>query len=153
MPIVIALISGALFGAGLTIAQMVNPQKILNFFDFAAIPIGGWDPTLLFVFAGALPVMFAAYAVQRRIAKPLCEVAYTDLVQKDVDANLVLGSAIFGVGWGLVGFCPGPAIAALPLVKTGTLDVVLYVAALISGVMLSIIWKSRLGGHAVRPAT
>jgi hypothetical protein len=133
MQLITALVAGALFGAGLTVAQMVDPQKVLNFLDVAAIAKGTWDPTLLMVFAGALPTMFIADRI-RRLRMPG---AYLVPLRSDIDARLVGGSAIFGVGWGLAGVCPGPAISALVLAGGQVGNVVLFVAAMLAGIMLS----------------
>lgn len=139
MQIFVALIAGAVFGAGLTIAQMVDPQKILNFLDVAAMRTGGWDPTLLFVFAGALPVMFAGYVIQRRMAKPMLAPSFQVSTRSDIDGPLVLGSALFGVGWGLIGICPGPALAALAVAGSDIGSFVLFGVAMLAGMWLSML--------------
>lgn len=132
MQVIAALIAGAIFGAGLTVAQMVDPQKVLNFLDVAGIAKGTWDPTLAMVFVGALPTMFLAYQIrQRRLSRP-------PLSQRtDIDARLVGGSAIFGIGWGLAGVCPGPVLAALALPAGQIANVGIFVAAMLGGIMLS----------------
>lgn len=132
-----SLVAGVLFGAGLTVSQMVQPSKVLDFLDIAGIAKGTWDPTLMFVFAGALAVMFVAYAVQRRMVKPLLGPAFLIPQRTDLDMRLLAGSAMFGIGWGLVGICPGPALAALTLAGTEMGKVALFVAAMIAGVQLS----------------
>lgn len=137
MQLFIALIAGTLFGAGLTIAQMVNPQKVLNFLDVWALRTGRWDPTLLFVFAGALPVMFAAYALQRRMAKPILDPSFQIPAREDIDAPLVLGSALFGIGWGLAGICPGPAITTLALATETIGMLLLFIASMLAGMWLT----------------
>jgi uncharacterized protein len=137
MPILIALIAGALFGAGLTVSQMVDPQKVLNFLDIAAIPKGRWDPTLLFVFAGALPVMFAAYVIQRRMTQPTFAPTFDIPTRNDIDSRLVAGSALFGIGWGLTGICPGPALTALALVSANWPMLALFIAAMLVGILAS----------------
>lgn len=139
MPILAAIVAGILFGAGLTVAQMTNPSKVLDFLDIAAIRTGGWDPTLLMVFIGALPTMFAAYAIQRRMRRPLATPAFMVPAPSPIDRRLLAGSAMFGIGWGMAGVCPGPAITALaPL--GGRIDrVALFIAAMLAG-----IWLSRL---------
>ena len=138
MPILMALIAGTLFGAGLTVARMVDPRKVLDFLDVARIANGTWDPTLLMVFVGALPTMYAAYWIRgRRLASPV--LSPSDLVptRTDIDARLVGGSALFGIGWGLVGVCPGPALTALPLAGGQIARVALFVIAMVAGIMLS----------------
>ncbi|MFM9941183.1 MAG: DUF6691 family protein [Hyphomicrobiaceae bacterium] len=135
--IVIALLAGTLFGAGLTVAQMVDPQKVLGFLDIAAIRTGGWDPTLLFVFAGALPVMFLAYQVQRRMAAPLAALSFEIPSRSDIDARLIAGGAIFGIGWGLAGICPGPAITALAIGGAALPGLALFGLAMLLAISLS----------------
>jgi uncharacterized protein len=137
MQILIALVCGAIFGAGLTVAQMVDPRKVLNFLDVAGIPGGTWDPTLLMVFAGALTTVFAAYAVQRRMARPVLAARFEIPTRSDIDARLAGGSALFGIGWGLAGVCPGPAVAALALAgSAGVANFALFVAAMCGGMLV-----------------
>lgn len=138
MQLIAALFAGALFGAGLTIAQMVDPLKVLNFLDVAGIAKGTWDPTLLMVFIGALPTMFIAYQIrQRRLSQPALATAYSIPRRTDIDAHLVGGSAVFGVGWGLAGVCPGPGIAALAIAGDQITNVAMFVAAMLVGIVLS----------------
>jgi uncharacterized membrane protein YedE/YeeE len=116
---IVALVSGVTFGAGLALAGMTNPAKVLGFLDVA----GAWDPSLAFVMAAALGVFAVAYRFTRdEVETP-----------SGVDARLVVGATLFGVGWGLAGFCPGPAIAAL---STGSSGVVIFVVAMIAGMGL-----------------
>jgi uncharacterized protein len=132
-----ALLAGALFGAGLIVSGMSNPRKVLDFLDLAAIPAGRWDPTLLAVFAGALPVMFVAYRLVG--AKPWAAERF-DLPAANgvIDTPLVLGSSLFGVGWGLAGLCPGPAVVALAVASSGTLPAIMtFAGALLLGVWLA----------------
>lgn len=151
MQILAALVAGILFGAGLTVAQMVDPRKVLNFLDIAAIGTGGWDPTLLMVFVGALPTMYVAYAAQRQWSRPLLEPAFYLVANQEIDGRLLAGSAIFGIGWGLMGVCPGPAITALALAGAHLGSVLLFVGAMVAGIMLS--WLVRSAGGAAQPAT
>jgi uncharacterized membrane protein YedE/YeeE len=129
----IALLCGLVFGAGLAVSGMTNPQKVLGFLDVAAIWRGAWDPTLLMVFVGALPVMFIAYRIEAaRTGAPLVA------SESPIDAKLIGGSALFGIGWGLVGLCPGPAVAALALADRTVLPSVLtFFGALLLGVWMS----------------
>jgi uncharacterized membrane protein YedE/YeeE len=106
-----AALSGLLFGAGLYVSQMVDPLKVLRFLDFTAIPTGGWDPSLAFVMIGAIPVMFLAIRFSRRRAAPLFDTNFHEPAFKQIDLPLVAGAALFGIGWGMSGVCPGPAIA------------------------------------------
>lgn len=138
MPILTALVAGMLFGMGLTVAQMVDPMKVINFLDIAAIPRGGWDPTLLMVFIGALPTMFLAYRLREaRLSRPAVAATFSIPQRTDVDARLIGGSAMFGIGWGLGGVCPGPALTALALAGGQIGNVALFIAAMIAGIMLS----------------
>lgn len=106
-----AALSGALFGAGLYVSQMVDPFKVLHFLDFGAIPDGGWDPSLAFVMGSALIVMFIAVRVGKRRGTPLFDTTFHEPEYTKVDRRLVGGAALFGVGWGMAGICPGPAIS------------------------------------------
>jgi uncharacterized membrane protein YedE/YeeE len=112
---IVSLVSGLLFGAGLVLSGMVNPEKVLGFLDLGAIPQGGWDPSLAFVMAGALIVGIPAFALARRRPAPFLAETFHMPGKTRIDGPLLLGSALFGIGWGLVGFCPGPALAALGL--------------------------------------
>jgi uncharacterized protein len=137
-----ALLAGMLFGAGLIVSGMSNPKKVLDFLDIAAIRTGGWDPTLLMVFVGALPVMFAAY--QMMGAKPWAGERFEIPTAGAIDAPLVVGSSLFGVGWGLAGFCPGPAVVALAVASRNSMPViVVFVSALLLGVWLAIMLRSK----------
>ena len=109
--LVTAAVSGALFGAGLYVSQMVDPLKVLRFLDFTAIPTGGWDPSLAFVIVAAIGVMFVAVRISRGRAAPLFESQFHEPEFRKIDAPLVAGSALFGIGWGMSGICPGPAIS------------------------------------------
>ncbi len=121
-----SLIAGLLFGIGLAVSQMVNPAKVLNFLDFT----GTWDPSLAFVLAGAVGTAAVGFRLIRRRTAPLFADAFQLPTARHIDWRLVIGSAIFGIGWGLVGFCPGPAVAALAIEQTG---VGLFVVAMLAG--------------------
>jgi uncharacterized membrane protein YedE/YeeE len=108
-----AALSGALFGAGLYVSQMVNPLKVLRFLDFTDIPTSGWDPSLAFVMVPAVLVMFIAVRLGRRRQAPLFDTRFHEPTSKTIDTKLVGGAALFGVGWGMSGICPGPAISLL----------------------------------------
>lgn len=126
-----ALACGTLFGLGLAIAQMTDPAKVLAFFDIAAIPSGGWDPSLALVLGGAVAVTLVAYRlIPQPGRQPLLDPAFHLPTASEIDSPLVVGSAIYGVGWGLVGFCVGPSIAALGF---GDLRVFAFVAAMVAG--------------------
>jgi len=106
-----ALVSGLLFGAGLAVSQMVNPAKVLGFLDIA----GAWDPSLAFVLGGAVAVWAVAFQASRRMKAPLFALSFAVPTRRDIDLRLVGGAALFGVGWGLAGYCPGPAVSSLAL--------------------------------------
>jgi uncharacterized protein len=129
--IALALSSGALFGLGLAVSQMTNPDKVLNFLDLA----GQWDPSLALVMAGALAVSLPGYAwVRRRGGLTACGDRLQMPAATRIDARLVAGSALFGIGWGIAGYCQGPALANL---AHGTTEAVLFVAALLAGSQLA----------------
>lgn len=123
-----ALAAGVIFGFGLFVSQMTNPAKVLNFLDVA----GHWDPSLAFVMGSALCVTFPAFAWARRGARPWLAESFSLPTRRDLDARLVGGAAVFGVGWGLSGFCPGPALASLGLAVPATYP---FVAAMLVGVL------------------
>ena len=127
---VIALASGVIFGFGLAISRMIDPAKVQNFLDFAAIPRGGWDPSLAFVMGGGVLVALVGMRLDRYLKKPIAGPAFIKTSRTRIDRQLVVGAAIFGVGWGLSGFCPGPAFADLGLMPQ---SVILFVAALLAG--------------------
>ena len=122
----VTLLSGTLFGLGLAISGMVNPAKVIGFLDIA----GDWDPTLAFVMGGALLVTVPAFRLILKRESPVLADDFELPTKKDLDARLLGGSALFGVGWGLSGFCPGPAVTAL---ATGLMPVFAFVAAMIVG--------------------
>lgn len=109
MKAVVALLTGALFGLGLAVSGMMNPAKVLGFLDFA----GDWDPTLAFVMGGAVLVTASTFWLILRRSGPIFEKRFYLPEKQDLDAKLLGGAVLFGVGWGLVGLCPGPAIVAL----------------------------------------
>lgn len=121
---------GLLFGCGLVISGMSNPAKVLNFLDLAAIPSGGWDPSLMFVMGGGVAVTFIGYRLLGTRAKPLLAGRFEWPTLTAIDTPLLAGAAIFGVGWGLGGFCPGPAFTALGTFRP---EVLLFVAAMLIG--------------------
>lgn len=124
--VVFAAISGLLFGAGLVISDMVNPARVLAFLDVA----GAWDPSLAFVMGGALIPSGAAYLIRRRMSAPWAEDRFHVPENRRIDRRLIVGSMLFGAGWGLVGLCPGPALAAL---TTAAWPALLFVAAMLAG--------------------
>ncbi|HEX9753906.1 MAG TPA: DUF6691 family protein [Methyloceanibacter sp.] len=124
------LLAGLIFGLGLLISGMANPAKVQNFLDLA----GAFDPSLLFVMAGAVVVTLVGYRLVLRAPKPVLTERFHLPAVKDIDARLVGGAALFGVGWGLSGFCPGPAITSLALLAKGTL---VFVPAMLAGIALA----------------
>lgn len=125
-----AAVSGLLFGAGLYISQMVDPYKVLRFLDFTAIPTGGWDPSLAFVMIGGLAVMFVAVRFGRMRSAPLFDTSFHEPEFKKVDAPLVAGAVLFGIGWGMSGICPGPAIS---LIAFAPEHLAIFLVALFAG--------------------
>ena len=136
MPSVLAaLASGLLFGLGLTVSQMINPAKVIAFIDV----FGDFDPSLAFVMATAIPVTALGYALAARRHSPICAPGFSLPTRREIDRPLVLGAVLFGIGWGLVGYCPGPALAALGLGNPAT---GLFVFAMLIG----------MGGHTALPS-
>jgi uncharacterized membrane protein YedE/YeeE len=140
MPILAALLCGFIFGVGLAVSGMTDTAKVLGFLDVLAIPRGGWDPTLAIVMAAALAVSIPGFWLARRRGKPLLAEVAAWPSKSAIDRPLLAGAALFGAGWGLVGLCPGPAIANL---ATLSLAVLLFVAAMIAGMVAHDIWRRR----------
>jgi uncharacterized membrane protein YedE/YeeE len=109
----VSAVAGLVFGIGLYISGMVNPLKVLRFLDFTAIPSGGWDPSLAFVIVPAIAVMFVAVRLGKRRAAPLFDTKFHEPEFNKIDTPLVAGAALFGIGWGMSGICPGPAISLI----------------------------------------
>ena len=124
-----AFVAGLVFGIGLIVSGMVNPAKILGFLDFA----GAWDPSLAVVMAAAVAVGVVAFAVARKRASAWLGTPMELPAARSVDRGLVLGSLAFGVGWGLAGFCPGPALVAL---GAGKMQALVFVAAMLAGMLV-----------------
>lgn len=123
---VFALLSGIVFGLGLILSGMANPAKVLNFLDV----FGSWDPSLAFVMGGAIAITAPGYAwLFRSQEAPLFNNTFHVPSREDLEPKLLTGAALFGVGWGLGGFCPGPALTALPMAATGTLIFVPFMLA------------------------
>ena len=126
---IVALVSGLVFGVGLVVSDMINPARVRGFLDLFG---GAWDPTLAFVMGGALTVMAIAWAVTSKRSGSLLGHSLPGKPSGAIDARLLGGAAVFGLGWGLVGLCPGPAIAGLFL---GGWPVLLFIAAMLAGMM------------------
>jgi len=133
LQIIASLIAGTLMGAGLMISGMMNPNKVLSFLDI----FGNWDPTLIFVMGGAIFSALPGFWLSRRLTKPLLANNFQLPDKKNFDRRLVGGAAIFGIGWGLVGLCPGPAISAI---TTGSPQVIVFVISMTVG-MAFYRWK------------
>lgn len=129
MQAVVALGCGLLFGLGLIVSGMVDPSKVLGFLDVA----GAWDPSLAFVMAGAIAVAMPAFALAKWRRRPLLGGPIEAPAASPIDRRLVGGSLLFGVGWGLAGFCPGPALVSMAWVGGKAL---LFVAAMLAGMAL-----------------
>lgn len=127
MRLIICYLIGLVFGVGISVSGMANPAKVLNFFDVA----GTWDPSLAFVMGGALIVTALGYRFVLKRPAPLMSVTFQLPTRRDLDLPLLGGSAVFGVGWGIAGFCPG---GALPAIGTGRSEVLIFVAALLAGI-------------------
>ncbi|MBS4051244.1 MAG: YeeE/YedE family protein [Methylomonas sp.] len=124
--IILALIAGTIFGLGLAVSQMVNPNKVLAFLDIA----GDWDPSLALVMAGALAVAATGFRWARRHEKPVLGSRFHITLKTALDRPLLAGAALFGVGWGMTGFCPGPAFASMAL---GNREAIVMVACIYAG--------------------
>ena len=129
-----ALLSGLVFGIGLVISRMSNPAKVLNFLDLGGIGAGSWDPSLAFVMAGAVFVTSIGYRLILRRPAPEFASAFALPGRRDIDMPLIGGAAIFGLGWGLGGFCPGPAWTAISAGDSGTLA---FFPAMIAGMWIA----------------
>lgn len=125
---IVAGLIGLVFGAGMALSGMANPAKVLNFFDVA----GAWDPSLAVVMAAALAVTAFGYRLVLKRDKPICEARFHLPTSRQLDVPLVAGSALFGIGWGISGFCPGGAIPALGL---GELSAWTFVGAMLAGIL------------------
>ncbi|GGH28610.1 hypothetical protein SAMN05444007_104268 [Cribrihabitans marinus] len=130
MRLLVTYAIGLIFGIGISVSGMINPAKVLNFFDIA----GSWDPSLAFVMGGALAVTFLGYRLVLSRSAPVMGPEFQLPTKRDLDPKLIGGSALFGVGWGIAGFCPG---GALPALGTGRFEVAIFVAALIAGILLA----------------
>lgn len=130
MGIVLQAIAGLIFGIGLVISGMANPAKVQNFLDLT----GTWDPSLAFVMGGAVVVTFIGYRLAIKRGAPVLDTEFHLTAKTAIDGRLLAGAAVFGIGWGLAGFCPGPAVTSLLLAAKGTL---IFVPAMIAGLALA----------------
>jgi uncharacterized membrane protein YedE/YeeE len=147
MKYLVAAAIGAIFGLGIVLSGMADPAKVMNFFDIA----GTWDPSLAFVMAGALLVTAPGYVlVQRRRKEPVFDDAFHIPAKGRIDARLIGGSLLFGVGWGIAGFCPGGSVPALGL---GHREAFVFFAALVVGMLVARrLLRMNVFSLSVRPA-
>ncbi|NVP57794.1 YeeE/YedE family protein [Mycoplana rhizolycopersici] len=132
-----ALASGIVFGFGLSLSGMLNPARVQGFLDV----FGAWDPSLAFVLGGAVVVAFIGVQVMKRMRHPAFDDSFHVPTSRRIDAPLIIGSALFGLGWGIGGFCPGPAVASLSM---GIPQTVLFVVAMLVGMTLhDRVWSRR----------
>ena len=140
---VLTFLTGMVFGTGIVISGMANPAKVLNFFDIT----GTWDPSLAFVMGGALAVALPGYRLVFRRPRPVFETRFDLPAKSRPDLRLLAGAGIFGVGWGIAGFCPG---GALPALGTLNINVILFVLALIAGILGTRAMSDALADHKFR---
>lgn len=134
--ILAGLLAGLVFGIGLSVAHMTDPAVVLGFLDF----FGEWNPALMFVMVGGIAVTFVGYKVVFGRGRPMIEPVFNLPVSQQLDPKLLTGAAIFGVGWGMAGFCPGPALASLSSFNATS---IVFVIAMLAGMELVRIWEDR----------
>ncbi len=134
--IIVALASGLLFGVGLDLGGMTNPENIIGFLDVA----GNWNPSLLFVMAGAVSVTFIGYRLSFKQTKPIWASSFQLPTKDDLDTRLLGGASLFGIGWGLVGYCPGPMFAALSSNDNG---IYVFAVAMLVGMLAVNLWLKK----------
>jgi uncharacterized protein len=137
--ILVALVAGTLFGLGLSISQMINPGKVLSFLDI----LGPWDPSLALVLLGAVTVAAVMFRFALKLPRPYFAETFQAPSRKDIEPRLLVGGVIFGVGWGLVGWCPGPAISSLALARWETW---VFLAAMVVGMWIYRLWPAAIAG-------
>ena len=137
MRILWGFLSGLVFGLGLVLSGMSDPAKVLNFLDLA----GSWDPSLAFVMGGATVTAYVGYRLAWRRPAPVLDAKFDIPTATAIDRPLLTGAALFGIGWGIGGFCPGPALTALPLLAPGT---IVFVPAMIAGLVIGARLKARI---------
>ena len=140
---IVALASGLLFGVGLVVGGMTLPSKVMGFLDFT----GSWDPTLMFVMGGAVAVHALVFRLLRGRRAPIFGERFHLPTRADLDARLIVGAAIFGLGWGLGGYCPGPAVVSL---VSGQLEVLAFVGAMVAGMWIVGRLETRAGARGRR---
>ncbi|GAA0859628.1 YeeE/YedE family protein [Aliiglaciecola litoralis] len=125
----VALVCGILFGAGLNISQMTDPQKVLNFLDLS----GQWDPSLILVMGGALVVSALGFMISKKLRKPLLSDEFSIPNKSEITKPLIIGAVLFGFGWGLVGLCPGPAVASLAM---PSIELIFFLVSMFLGMFI-----------------
>ena len=145
MLVIASLLAGLVFGIGLIVSGLANPAKVLGFLDLA----GPWDPSLAFVMAGAIAVGLAAFAAAKNRTRSVLGAAMRLPTDRPIDRRLVLGSMVFGIGWGIAGFCPGPGLVAF---GRGEAKAVVFLAAMLVGMGLFEWIERRRQARLVRPA-
>lgn len=128
-----AAVAGVLFGAGLAVSEMMNPMRVIGFLDFA----GDWDPSLAFVMGFAVAVASIGYRFGGRRSRPILDETFHLPDTTDISLRLIIGAALFGIGWGLAGLCPGPAVVGLITVDT---DFIVFALAMLAGISLNILF-------------
>jgi hypothetical protein len=135
MPALLALVFGLIFGLGVVISEMGNPAKVIAFFDVA----GNWDPSLAFVMGGAVTIAAIGYRVIFARPRPILAPAFSLPGSTRIDAPLVAGSAVFGIGWGISGFCPG---AVIPMLAIGHWEPTIFTIGLVAGLIATRAWRT-----------
>ncbi len=133
--ILLALVVGVVFGVGLLLSGMTQPAKVVNFLDV----LGDWDPSLAFVMGGAIAVHFFAYRLVPRLRKPLWGLRWSLPTRRDIDGRLIIGAALFGGGWGLGGYCPGPALTS---VVAGAGSTMIFTGSMLAGMWGYSLWEA-----------
>jgi len=137
MQTLVALCTGTLFGAGLAVSGMIDPLRVRGFLDL----FGAWDPTLAFVMGGAIVPMAIAWQVQKRMKRPVFSADFALPTRRDFDWKLLTGAVLFGIGWGITGLCPGPAIAGLAI---SPVPASIFVLAMLAGMLLQRVTGARI---------
>ena len=138
--LLVAFAAGLLFGLGLIVAGMTQPAKVIGFLDIT----GDWDPSLAFVMVGAIGVHFLAYRLVPRIGSPFGAETFAIPKNNEINRRLLVGAALFGLGWGLGGYCPGPALTSL---STGATDALVFGAAMLGGMGIFTVWEKMHHHH------
>ncbi|MFK7998595.1 MAG: DUF6691 family protein [Polyangiales bacterium] len=139
----LAFVSGVVFAGGLALAGMTQPSKVIGFFDFSA-GLESWDPSLAFVMAGGILIFAPIFRLISKRDRPWLAATFRLPTRTDIDRPLVLGAALFGLGWGIAGYCPGPALASA---GSGSADALIVVASMFAGMKLYQLFSAR---HAAR---